>query len=573
MWVKRLAPCILVLAFNTLFFSCSSSYDEDEELEQSRNLGNRFSFCVSGDYIDIHGIKGMDICYVNLNTSSTTPLARENISDMAGIVGIESGVPDGIVLFNSTQDARTVTSGAADFYGDALRGTGRAAPPAGGTIPADPVVDATKVDFYLAKNSQNETDIPDLVGCTLRAKVKGTSRTFLVWVPEASWTLGKPSGIKINGAVARDIAQKFSSLYDEEVKVYGTESGTMFNYETKATAEFAATDMDCINIIVYDIDGDGNSKNASSSMIGGFFSQRDYFINDGTSVTYSNQAKIIYLDSLLCNYNGDTELMSARAYSTLAHELVHLITFAKKYGGNTKTSSANKWFNEMLAMMAEDMFSQGIHGSDGNAAANERMGSFNSRYYMMGTATFNSADTSNLGYYYSSNFAFGAWLARNYGGVGFVSDLAQSSEYGMGAVLNSVSRISGEKFTRDFMLVEQFIQSCVVRNSFAAANSIPSFYRSYPPSGPGSLSPSFGLIDLYSREHSFQLSSFDGRRVSGPMIVSPGTKPVQLGPLGFIVSYVGRASDEYVRIYFSRGKSSAEEIIVIVQDPFSNQVR
>lgn len=579
MMVKKSTLCYAVIAFSILFFSCSASFSSDDETDSFRDLGNRYSLCVNGDFIEIRGVKGMDVCYVNLNTSSRSALPRESISSMIDIDGVEPNVPKGIVLLDSAQDVRTRNFERKDFAGDFALGSKNAS--FSRKIPEDVVVGSTRADFYLAKNSRNESDVPDLVNCTLRAEYSSNSMTCLVWVPANAWTAGKSLGTKVNGSVARDIAEKFIRLYDAETSVYGTESDTMYNYVTKAQVEFAGPEKKRINIVVYDIDGDGEIGSSTSSMTGGYFSQRDYFINDGTSVSYSNQAKILYLDSLLCNYRensdglnryGGTEGMSARAYSSLAHELVHLITFAKKYRGNTEASAANKWFNEMLAMMAEDMFSQAIYGSDGTEAARERIGAFNARYYMTGTATFNSTDTANLGYYYSSNFAFGAWLARNYGGVGFVRDLAQSSEYGMGAVLNSVSRISGEKFARDYMLIEQFVQSCVMRNSFAAANGIPGFYKGYQSSGVRKMNPSFVPLDLFSENFSFQLSQ-QASRISGPLIVSPGTKPSQLGPFGFIISYAGRASEDVVKIKFARRKSSSEEIIVILQNPFSNQVR
>ncbi len=580
MRVKRLALCCTVLAFSITFFSCSASLSSDDETDSFRNLGSRYSLCVNGDFIEIHGVKGMDVCYVNLNTSSQSVLPRESISGMTETVGFEPDVPEEITLLDSAQEVRVRNFQGKDFNGDFVRGNQGVY--FSRKIPERVVVGSTRTDFYLARNSQSESDVPDLVACILRAEYSSSSMTCLVWVPASAWTEGKASGIKVNEAVARDIAEKFIRLYGAETSVYGRESDVMYDYRTKSQVEFAGPEKKCVNIVVYDIDGDGDIGASTSSMIGGYFSQRDYFINDGISVAYSNQAKILYLDSLLCNYRenatgsnryGGTEGMSARAYSSLAHELVHLITFANKYRGNTEASSANKWFNEMLAMMAEDMFSQGIYGNDGTAAARERLGAFNSRYYMTGTAFFNSTDMTNIGYYYSSNFAFGAWLARNYGGAGFVKALADGPNYGMNAVTSAIAKVSGERFSRDYMLVEQFVQSCVVRNAFASANGIPGFYKGYQPSGIDELEPAFVTLDLYSEDFSFQLGQQNGCRISGPLIVRPGTKPSQLGPLGFIISYAGRAKDDVVKIRFSQRKSSSEEIIVIVQDPFSNQVR
>jgi len=138
------------------------------------------------------------------------------------------------------------------------------------------------------------------------------------------------------------------------------------------------------------------------------------------------------------------------AFSTLAHELQHMIQFyAKGILARADGRSAETWINEMCSQLVEDLVAdklgvmgpRGIEG-DGSAGA---AGNAEGRIPL-----FNQIMTRGLTqrypYFiqdYSFSYAFGAWLARNYGGAQFVRRVVASRPIDESCVTSAVAVATG----------------------------------------------------------------------------------------------------------------------------------
>ena len=118
--------------------------------------------------------------------------------------------------------------------------------------------------------------------------------------------------------------------------------------------------------------------------------------------------------------------------STLAHEFQHMIHFYQKYIARNATSD-EVWEDEMASMMIEDLLAdklntKGPRGvtptdySDGSTNNEDgRIPSFNYRPTLtVAEQTYFSLD------HYSSSYAYGAYLLRNFGGSTFLRNMVQN---------------------------------------------------------------------------------------------------------------------------------------------------
>ena len=83
------------------------------------------------------------------------------------------------------------------------------------------------------------------------------------------------------------------------------------------------------------------------------------------------------------------------------------------------------WFTEMLAMTTEDMFQKNLDILDQDSPKN-RLPYFGLGYYY----GFRSWDDTKIDplMMYANTYAFGAFLARNFGGVDLIKNIAQNLE-------------------------------------------------------------------------------------------------------------------------------------------------
>jgi hypothetical protein len=110
----------------------------------------------------------------------------------------------------------------------------------------------------------------------------------------------------------------------------------------------------------------------------------------------------------------------------------------------------------MCSQLVEDLVAdkmgvpgpRGVTTSNGDAgpAGNSygRIPDFN--YYLSTQLTKNYPQPYNV-YDYSFSYAFGAWLARNYGGAAFVKNVVDDAAMDSSCVANAVSKASGKSFS------------------------------------------------------------------------------------------------------------------------------
>ena len=119
------------------------------------------------------------------------------------------------------------------------------------------------------------------------------------------------------------------------------------------TVRAVATHDTAVNILIYDISGDGSAPLSSSGIVGYFWAKDWYtdpdLVKAGYPDYHSNNAEIFYIDS----YFADDE--PGIMYSTLCHEFQHMVNFNNKSVNNNKP--ADTWYDEMLSMTVEDMMS------------------------------------------------------------------------------------------------------------------------------------------------------------------------------------------------------------------------
>ena len=425
----------------------------------------------------------------------------------------------------------------------------------------------------------------------------------LVWVVSGYTTTNSASGKYVNKAVAEYIAEKFASLYNHERTVFGEEGEYLIHETSSGSGYISETEMEegdsptgsLVNIVIYDIGNDYKDDNTSGVV--GYFYSKDYWVpasNSTTMAQYSNEGKYFYLDSSFCNYVSssssvdlnsikyagvkDSEgnsIASDTALTTLFHEFQHMINYNQKNYGSVET-----WYNEMLSMLAEDMFATGLGVSEDDAPWGARLPAFNSYYFISGIDEYRDDDLTV--YSYSTAYTFGAWLAREFGGPELVSLISQNEYTGMDSIRNAIYKLTGENLSAN-QLRRRFIQACAFRNDFATANDLPTLNKD----AGGSITEDtftsvMNALDIYSSD--YVLSETGVSSQLGPAIYKnksyPGSVSINgtsynlsaLRPHGFQIHYAGIASADTVTLNFTSRKNSSEDVIILIQDEFDNTV-
>ncbi|MDR1257597.1 MAG: hypothetical protein LBJ86_07615 [Spirochaetaceae bacterium] len=259
----------------------------------------------------------------------------------------------------------------------------------------------------------------DRTSSLISADLAATGTHCKVWVRRENYDNNSANGNdgKITSVQAQDMADKFDAIYGYETAVFGYEYG---GGVPKTDPTYGGLDKDPkIQILVYDIYGDGQSQ-SGESIVGYFFSSDQFKQSDLDKArfnTKSNEAEMFYIDAFYTD--RDTDLI----YSTFAHEFQHMIHFHRKTMSTPGRPVSSSWFNEMLSMVAEDLIDplMGINIDDAAHPASSRIPTFLGYY--------NSADPTvwQSGYdvlkSYAASYALGAYLVRNFGGVDLVKEL------------------------------------------------------------------------------------------------------------------------------------------------------
>ena len=286
----------------------------------------------------------------------------------------------------------------------------------------------------------------DYVPATVRKVVTDGTTTAAFWVADREW---EETCRSRGDCVTREILDAFASrflssgpsndIFDWVTTIFGAPWGPHDNpllIPAQAARE--------IHIFLFDIENDGYP---TGSRIIGYFSRlhNHLYQADPSNYQYSLERLAFFMDSpVLAFPTGDTWEVTDRAPSvslgTLAHEFQHMIHFYQKPARHNAISEA--WLNEMASEVAEDLIADKAMIDGPRAVAHDdpsagEPGNFRGR--LPDYNLYNDVQvTSWPGTYplpnYSIVYAFGAYLARNYGGAALFSDVVQSAHAGVGAI-------------------------------------------------------------------------------------------------------------------------------------------
>ncbi len=276
-----------------------------------------------------------------------------------------------------------------------------------------------------------------------------------VWIVDTYYTEGDSTGSKVNKKTAEDFAKKFDAMYLMITNVFGEESDSIFDYtkpriENYGVALTPLTEVsdtgNKINIVIYDIGNDYASSKKCGVL--GYFYSKDYFYGVPTgAASYSNVGKYFYIDApyIISNFNDTV--------STLAHEFQHMVNYNQKNINEDCDDVPSAAYNEMLSMLCEDMM-QSYLGIPDNDSPKGRLQSFNYSYFISGINDY-IEDNSTVSY--STNYAFGSWLARQYGGAELVKWFSQSPYVDEESIETAVQYITDNDSLDFETLFQQFL--------------------------------------------------------------------------------------------------------------------
>lgn len=226
------------------------------------------------------------------------------------------------------------------------------------------------------------------------------------------------------------LGKQFDSICEKEQKYFG-------KHNQDSCYSNIIKGQEKIDIIVTDLEGDAQIGQNGGTF--GYF----YSVDTFTDINTSNKTLAIYLDSYFYL------MVPEDCYSTLVHEYNHLLNWINKMLKNKVNNGKQMetWFTEMLSMVAEDMFQGILEIKDINSPKSRLYQHLNGSYI----GFKNWADDDSVYYNYANAYAFGAFLARNYGGAELIKKIA-TSEYINEEAIEKATNKSFEELMRNFAI-------------------------------------------------------------------------------------------------------------------------
>ena len=233
---------------------------------------------------------------------------------------------------------------------------------------------------------------------------------------------------------AVNLRKKFEEIYGYATYLLGFENPIGLDGDSK------------IQILVFDID-----HYMTLEGVLGFYWPKDEYSQtqldkEGLSYLKTNATKIFYINS---NYLVSHE---QTIYSTLIHEFQHMINFYQKTLRSDRNLVSAAWYNEMLAMLAEDVIGPlvGIPaGLDGHPIA-DRIPLFLDCYDLTGVDQW--LDGENVIFSYSNVYAFGAYLVRNFGGPELINKMLFNNAVNHKSVTEAIKALNSDNYSFDHAL-------------------------------------------------------------------------------------------------------------------------
>ncbi len=292
-------------------------------------------------------------------------------------------------------------------------------------------------------------------------------RALRVWVADDCWdddddSLDGDKSLLVSQAMTDAYAGKFllgeagtdNDIYDWVTKVLGAEWGDV------GSSSLIGFDG-VIDIVLLDIDDDGST---TGGVLGYFYGRDNLVKGSGASYSaYSNEMVCFAIDAVMLasagtdgvETSGDWSLEGSywprELVSTLAHEFQHMISFYQ----NLDDDADDTWAEEMMSMCVEDLVADKILADGPRGVAYDDYsaglsGNGSGRlplfvYYPDSSLTnWDSSSDSGQLISYSSSYAFGAWLMRQYGAVETLRAVEDQASVDSDGVLAAARELSGD---------------------------------------------------------------------------------------------------------------------------------
>jgi len=378
-------------------------------------------------------------------------------------------------------------------------------------------------DFIIKENGTTKA-------ATLRKQVIVSGITLNIWVADDSYAGGSCNlyaATCLTDVMLTAFADKFlligadNDIYDWITNIYGLPWGNhSYDYYIPSTAQ---TEID---ILFKDIDNDANNTlttGPNGGVVGYFWAKDNYKKVDPSYpneplISYSNERLIFYMDAYFAAKDDGvsgwqiSDYWPAEVVSTLTHEFQHMIHFYQK-SVFRESGGSETWINEMASMGAEDLIAdkldvigpRGVSGPTAGSSGNTsgRLPSFiNSNY--RGVSDWYTGNDVFISY--ALNYAFGAYLSRNFGGAAFFQKMVQNDKTNYQAIESALDALgySNENF-------ESVLRKWAVATILSDQTTTPLGYRfntgAYMTSTIGSITYNLGSINMYN---------YDYESLSGP---------------------------------------------------------
>lgn len=384
---------------------------------------------------------------------------------------------------------------------------------------------------------------------------------------------------QVSEDIVTAFAEKFDDMYPLIRNVFGEESDKIY-YTYSSSTGFDLANMDYlsqtgtkVNIVIYDIGND--HSNSDESGVLGYFYSKDYYPNgnhistlsaggrpysDSSVLNYSNEGKYFYVDSYFTVEYTDT------TYSTLAHEFQHMINFGvKTIENNLSCGSA---YNEMMSMLCEDIMQDYLDIDDDDSPI-ARLPFFERRYPYAGIEYREDNSTYTV-LSYSTNYAFGAWLVRQFGGIKLIEQMASNSYTDFNSICAAVNAINNTSYTMKDLLC-LYTQACIYSSSLTDYD-VPTFNKEITNSSTYYTNTDYTYplkaIDLWNLDSTLTINteyvSNGYYKYDGPILYGYNAQ-YSLRPYGMLLVDVGTVeSADDVTITFGNSSVSSSEYVYLI---------
>lgn len=356
------------------------------------------------------------------------------------------------------------------------------------------------------------------------ATLRSVNKYCLVWVADENFTESKEDN-KITLSQAQVLGEKFDSAYPFVTKIFGEK------FDGIADSPLIIEKRDTISILIYDVFNDFSTSQNGGTF--GYFNSLDFLKTTATTsfsdADKSNEDELIYIDANF--YNASKNQM----YSTLVHELQHMLNCAHKDLKDFSVESET-WYTEMLSTVCEDIMQEKLQISD-RESSKTYIKYFNKSYYKTGLIEWLSGD--DVYNSYAMAYVFGAYLARNYGGVELIKEIAFNKSANEKSITEALQALGyNETFESVF---KSFGQACI--NARLGDTTGLTFNKTVT-STIDDTQFTFFALDLTSNVYKNTFTSNgESKTIKGPVYFYTNVESLQpIKPWGFVLYSVGTYS-------------------------------